>query len=272
MANADTVTEQLKIAGFEQIALQRCDLPMKLGDDLDHAVEFTMSLGPAGEVLRLWEDRVDEIRPKIAAEIREALAEFEGPDGVFAPASTWIIGARVRRLNLAASMLGRWPRSQRVGARAPRGDPRADEAARGLPLTRPRSKPTSSGSRPRCRSRASGTTRRRAAGTSAAHARAQRKLKTFRELAVRRRRPRRARRAGRRGRGDGRGARLRSSTRSSGGWPSSRRSACSAATTTPATRSSPSTPAPAAPTPRTGPRCCCACTCAGPSAAASRSR
>ncbi len=94
MANADTVTEQLKIAGFEQIALQRCDLPLKIGNDLDHAVEFNMALGPAGEVLRLWEDRIDEIRPKIAADLREALAEFEGPEGVFAPASTWIIGAR----------------------------------------------------------------------------------------------------------------------------------------------------------------------------------
>jgi len=94
MANADTVSEQLKIAGFEEITLQRCDLPLKIGKDLDHAVEFNMSLGPAGEVLRLWEDRIDEIRPKIAADLREALAEFEGPDGVFAPASTWIIGAR----------------------------------------------------------------------------------------------------------------------------------------------------------------------------------
>jgi SAM-dependent methyltransferase len=93
MANADTVSEQLKIAGFEEIALQRCDLPLKIGNDLDHAVEFNMSLGPAGEVLRLWEDRIDEIRPKIAADLREALAGFEGPEGVFAPASTWIIGA-----------------------------------------------------------------------------------------------------------------------------------------------------------------------------------
>jgi SAM-dependent methyltransferase len=93
MANADTVSEQLKLAGFEQIALERCDLPLKIGDDLDEAVEFNMSLGPAGEVLRLWEGRVDEIRPKIAADLREALAEFEGPDGVFAPASTWIVGA-----------------------------------------------------------------------------------------------------------------------------------------------------------------------------------
>ncbi len=94
MANADTVSEQLTIAGFEEVTLQRCDLPLKIGNDLDHAVEFNMALGPAGEVLRLWEDRIDEIRPKIAADLRETLAEFEGPDGVFAPASTWIISAR----------------------------------------------------------------------------------------------------------------------------------------------------------------------------------
>ncbi|HVY77037.1 MAG TPA: class I SAM-dependent methyltransferase [Solirubrobacterales bacterium] len=94
MANADTVTEQLKIAGFEEIALRRSDLPLKIGHDLDHAVEFNMALGPAGEVLRLWEDRIDEIKPKIAADLREALAEFDGPDGVVAPASTWIVSAR----------------------------------------------------------------------------------------------------------------------------------------------------------------------------------
>lgn len=95
MANADTVTEQLKIAGFEEISLRRSDLPLKIGKDLDEAVEFNMALGPAGEVLRLWGDRVDEIRPKIAAQLREALAEFDGPEGVFAPASTWLITAQV---------------------------------------------------------------------------------------------------------------------------------------------------------------------------------
>ncbi len=94
MADADTVSEQLRIAGFGEISLRRCDLPLKIGNDLDHAVEFNMSLGPAGEVLRLWEDRIDELRPKIASDLREALAEFDGPEGVIAPASTWIIGAR----------------------------------------------------------------------------------------------------------------------------------------------------------------------------------
>ena len=113
MANADTVSEQLKIAGFEQIALQRCDLPLKIGDDLDHAVEFNMALGPAGEVLRLWEDRIDEIRPKIAAELREALADFEGPDGVFAPASTWIISAAHPLIAPSAVVCRPWPTPHR---------------------------------------------------------------------------------------------------------------------------------------------------------------
>jgi SAM-dependent methyltransferase len=94
MADADTVSEQLKIAGFEDVCFQRCDLPLKIGHDLDHAVEFNMALGPAGEVLRLWEDRIDEIKPKIAAELREALADLDGLNGVYAPASTWIISAK----------------------------------------------------------------------------------------------------------------------------------------------------------------------------------
>ena len=92
MANADTISEQLQIAGFEAIELRRNDLPMPMGT-LDNAVDLTMAIGPAGEVLRLWGDRAEEIRPRIASEIRAALAQFETADGVWAPASTWIISA-----------------------------------------------------------------------------------------------------------------------------------------------------------------------------------
>ncbi len=93
MANADTVSEQLQIAGFEQIGLRRTDLPLRMGATLDDAVELTMALGPAGEVLRLWGDRAEEIRPRIAAELREALAPYETEQGVFAPSSTWVVSA-----------------------------------------------------------------------------------------------------------------------------------------------------------------------------------
>jgi ubiquinone/menaquinone biosynthesis C-methylase UbiE len=96
MANADTVCEQLQIAGFQSPTLTRLDLPMKVGDDLDQAVDFAMALGPAAELLRICPaDQVDELRPKLAGEIREAIAGFETPEGVFGPTSTWIVSATI---------------------------------------------------------------------------------------------------------------------------------------------------------------------------------
>jgi SAM-dependent methyltransferase len=95
MQNADTVSDQLQIAGFERPTFTRCDLPLKLGNDLDHAVRFNMALGPAAEIIRLNGENADEIRPRLEAEIREVLAGYEGPDEVSGPASTWIIHATV---------------------------------------------------------------------------------------------------------------------------------------------------------------------------------
>ena len=95
MANADTVSEQLQIAGFERPTLTRCDLPIKIGDDLDHAVRLNMSLGPAAELLRICPaDEVERLRPKVQEEIREVLSDYVQDDGtVKAPASTWIVTA-----------------------------------------------------------------------------------------------------------------------------------------------------------------------------------
>jgi SAM-dependent methyltransferase len=94
MANADTITEQLQIAGFEAVTLQRNDAPIKIGNDIDHAVSFATALGPGGEVIRLAGDEAEKIRPQLEAEIREAIEPFVRGDGtVFAPASTWIVSA-----------------------------------------------------------------------------------------------------------------------------------------------------------------------------------
>jgi ubiquinone/menaquinone biosynthesis C-methylase UbiE len=96
MASADTTTDWLVRAGFEDISLHRCDIEIAIGADLDHAVEFVMALGPAGELIRLADSQDDELRSSIVAALREALAEFRAPTGttVRAPASSWVIGAR----------------------------------------------------------------------------------------------------------------------------------------------------------------------------------
>ena len=94
MANADTTSGMLVSAGFQDIALRRCDQPYRMGADMDEAIAIVTAIGPAGEVIRLAGDAAEELRPQIEAALREDLARFETPDGgVVAPASTWIVTA-----------------------------------------------------------------------------------------------------------------------------------------------------------------------------------
>jgi SAM-dependent methyltransferase len=94
MANADTTSDILVHAGFTDISLTRCDLDLMGGRNLDEALDLVMSIGPAGEILRLLGDRAAHLLPQVDAALREGMSEFVRDDGeVWAPASTWIVTA-----------------------------------------------------------------------------------------------------------------------------------------------------------------------------------
>ena len=94
MANADTVTDQLMYAGWENISLHRCDIEILGGNDLDQALDLVMSIGPAGEILRLQGDRAAHLVPQVETALREGLAEYQREDGsIWSMASTWIVTA-----------------------------------------------------------------------------------------------------------------------------------------------------------------------------------
>ena len=93
-ANADTLSAQLLAAGFAEIELRRCDLPILIGRDMDEAVAFNLALGPAAEAVRLAGDDAAAILPRLEELLRGALAPFETPDGVTALSSTWIVTSR----------------------------------------------------------------------------------------------------------------------------------------------------------------------------------
>jgi SAM-dependent methyltransferase len=98
MANADTVTDQLMHAGWENISLRRCDIEILGGNDMDEAIDLVMSIGPAGEILRLQGDRAAHLVPEVEAALREGLADFQHEDGsIWAMASTWIVTATAPR-------------------------------------------------------------------------------------------------------------------------------------------------------------------------------
>lgn len=95
MANADTVAEQLVAAGFGDIEFRRCDIPYRIGTDLDEAISYNMAIGPAGEAIRLAGAQADAVRAQVESALRDALSPYMTADGVVLGASTWIVTADV---------------------------------------------------------------------------------------------------------------------------------------------------------------------------------
>lgn len=94
MSGPDLVSGMLKSAGYEGIAFERFDADICIGRNLDEAIEFAMALGPAGEIIRLAAEEGQKRKPQVVAALRETLARYERPDGVWGPSSTWFVTAR----------------------------------------------------------------------------------------------------------------------------------------------------------------------------------
>ena len=93
LADPQRVTRILSEAGFSGIDLQRRDVMMKLSEpnELDGATEFATQVGPASRAL-VGATPASQVAARAA--IREALAAYDGDDGVILPGSVWFITAR----------------------------------------------------------------------------------------------------------------------------------------------------------------------------------
>lgn len=93
MSGPDMVSTMLRGAGFERITFERYDCDICIGRDLDDAIAFAMALGPAGEIIRLAGEEGEKRKPQVVAALKQTLAPFERPNGIWAPSSTWFISA-----------------------------------------------------------------------------------------------------------------------------------------------------------------------------------
>jgi SAM-dependent methyltransferase len=94
MSGADTTSDILLAAGFKDITLHRCDLPMLGGHSIDEAIDLVMALGPAGELVRLAGDSANHLHEPIREALIASFAEIARPDGeVWTQSSTWIVSA-----------------------------------------------------------------------------------------------------------------------------------------------------------------------------------
>ncbi len=70
MADADTTSDIVQRAGFVDVRLRRCDIPIPIGGDVEEAIELMMSLGPAGEILRLAGDDAAHLHGRVHEELQ----------------------------------------------------------------------------------------------------------------------------------------------------------------------------------------------------------
>jgi SAM-dependent methyltransferase len=95
-ADRDRVAGILSDAGFADVVIEPLEEEVTIGGttDLDEAVAFLLTLGPASAALA---DAGADVRERVVAAVRDAVAPYHGPSGVRLPAAAWIVRARYSR-------------------------------------------------------------------------------------------------------------------------------------------------------------------------------
>lgn len=94
MADQPMVTKQLEIAGYDNIAFERIDAPLMVGNSIEDAIAFQLALGPAGEVYREAGELAEQRHDEIVAALRNKLEKHETAEGIMMNSSSWTISAR----------------------------------------------------------------------------------------------------------------------------------------------------------------------------------
>ncbi len=94
MSGPDMVSEMLRVTGWNRISFERFDSDICIGRNLEEAIEFAMSLGPAGEIIRLAEEEGERLKPQVVIALKEVFGKYQREDGgIWTPSSTWFVTA-----------------------------------------------------------------------------------------------------------------------------------------------------------------------------------
>jgi ubiquinone/menaquinone biosynthesis C-methylase UbiE len=94
MSDEETVTAMMRAAGYDNIAFERVDAQVLVGNDVKDAIAFQLALGPAGEVFREAGALAEERRAEIEAALAEAIDRQKvAADGIVMDSSSWVISA-----------------------------------------------------------------------------------------------------------------------------------------------------------------------------------
>lgn len=95
LADEETDRAMLKAAGFENIVLfKRNDADVCVGTTIEEALDYQISVGPSGEIIREAGELGQEKLPELLENMRNELKSYEKDGAVYLPSSTWFIMAK----------------------------------------------------------------------------------------------------------------------------------------------------------------------------------
>jgi ubiquinone/menaquinone biosynthesis C-methylase UbiE len=94
MADEEVVAAQMRAAGYADVAFERVDAPVRMGDSIEDAIGFQLALGPAGEVYREAGDEAAAKHDALVANLTRLLEPHVSDDGVYMASSSWVVSAR----------------------------------------------------------------------------------------------------------------------------------------------------------------------------------
>jgi ubiquinone/menaquinone biosynthesis C-methylase UbiE len=94
LADEATVRDLLAASGWADVTLERLDADAPIGETIDDAVAFQLTIGPAGEIMRDAGAAGQALRAEIEADLRAELGGRVTAAGVVLASSSWCVQAR----------------------------------------------------------------------------------------------------------------------------------------------------------------------------------
>jgi len=93
LAKPDVTRAILKEAGWTAIEIEPIDTEMTVGQTIEEALAYQLSMGPAGEVMREAKELAAAKRPAIEHDLAKVLRAHATPRGVLLHAASWCVTA-----------------------------------------------------------------------------------------------------------------------------------------------------------------------------------
>lgn len=94
LANPDRLVRLLEVAGFEEVTIEKSDRLYPVGKNIEDAIDFTLGIGPAGEIIRESGEAGLAAIPEIRRRLNEVFSAHSTDEGVFMPSALWLVRAR----------------------------------------------------------------------------------------------------------------------------------------------------------------------------------